>query len=67
MNHDQEIRAIFRELSPENQERLLDNARLSWIAENTVKKGMDGRNGAAAGREYGPVGQKTVKGQPKNR
>jgi hypothetical protein len=38
MDKNQELSAIFRGLTPENQERLLDNARLSQVAENAVKK-----------------------------
>jgi hypothetical protein len=42
MDDDQEISIIFRGLSPENQEHLLDSARLSRIAENAVRRGLYG-------------------------
>jgi hypothetical protein len=69
MDNDQEISTIFRELSLENQERLLDNARLSRIAENAVKRGLYAQDGAASGRDCDPgvSRRKPTDEGPKNR
>jgi hypothetical protein len=69
MDNDQEISAIFQELSLENQERLLDNARLSRIAENAVKRGLYGQGDAASRRGCGPglARRKLADERPENR
>jgi hypothetical protein len=38
-----ELTGIFRELSPENQSRLLECSKISQIAENAVKKAFSGQ------------------------
>jgi hypothetical protein len=43
MNELNEIAGIFRELSPENQFRLLECSQISQIAENAVKKAFSGQ------------------------
>jgi hypothetical protein len=43
MNNIDELTGIFRELSLENQSRLLECSRISQIAENAIKRAFSGR------------------------
>jgi hypothetical protein len=43
INRLEKMTGIFRELSPENQSRLLECSQISQIAENAVKKAFSGQ------------------------
>jgi hypothetical protein len=59
MSSEEELKDIFKELTPENQVNLLTNARLARSAENAVKKSIHRGFKKPARTQWDPVTEKS--------